>query len=1040
MNELSPVKQAVLAISEMRARLQQLEGAVREPIAITGMGCRFPGGVHDEESYWELLESGRIVVRETPANRWDLNLYYDPDPEAPGRMNTRHGAFIDDLERFDAAFFGISPREAGALDPQQRMLLEVAWEALENSGYPPDEFSRSRTAVYVGAMNHDYLHRQLAAGDPLGAYAGTGSGASFLAGRLSYYFGFQGPSLAIDTACSSALVAIHLGCQALRNRDCDMALAGGVNVILTPQISVALSKFKALSPSGRCSPFDAAADGFVRGEGCGLVVLKRLSDAVAHGDRILAVIRGSAVNHGGPSSGLTVPYGASQTAVIEEAMANAGVSAADIDYLETHGTGTKLGDPIEYRAFTTAYRGRRALLPAGSVKANLGHLESAAGVASLLKTVLALQHGRIPPNPHFHRFNPHIEAADFPVEFPVLAVSSRLRMAGVSSFGMSGVNAHMVVEAASLPAAATSPTDTGEYALSVSAKTRQALDRLRLLYREFLDSHPDCDLGDFCFTATAGRARLLHSTGGIVRSKAEAQALLAGPVQETDLRWKGPQRRRIAIPTYPWEDTRYWLSARPAPMSASWTQTLVWTPADLPRNELPSVDLSSGRSRRRLLINPSPADELIAWDAIVQEGGIVDALNLAQRLLRLARPPEVWWICRGEDTDGISGFVRSFAAEHPHIEAHLLRVDKGEDLAPVLNLVCRPGAPLECAWRDGQFLTPSFVPTAIPRAAGLSLKRHRCYLVTGGCGAVGLAVGEILARAGAGRVVLAGRKEPTPAAAERIASMRSAVYTSCDLADSVQVAGLARQNFAGIVHCAGTLDDALVSDLTAERMESVFRGKVRGAWNLHRALTDQGLMPDFFVLFSSAAAALGSAGQSNYAAANAALDALAQIRRAAGQPAVSINWGPWQNTGMAAGIRVRGIETIPVNSALMLLEDVLQYPAPPRVLAFSVRKAKSRSTAPRDTKELVSEIVARILELPAGVAPDPDLPFRDMGFDSLSALELRNELAARTGKDLRATATFDYATISRLAEHLEDLSIPVETPGADSGVRLGAHS
>ncbi len=407
---MSPVKQALAEIRDLRARLAAAEASRHEPIAIVGMGMRFPGGVRDAESYAELLWSGRDAVTEIPPQRWSLDALYARDPDEPGKMTTRYGAFLEDVDQFDAEFFGISPREAAAMDPQQRLVLEVGWEALEDSGRSATDLSGASVGVYLGIANSDYGRALFAHPETIDAYFSTGTSFSVAAGRLSYYLGLQGPSLAIDTACSSSLVAIHQACQALRLRECDLALAGGVNLILTPEININLSKARMMAADGRCKSFDAAADGYVRGEGCAMVVLRRLSDALAHGDRILAVIRGSALNQDGRSGGLTAPNGPAQEAVIRAALANAGIDASAVSYVETHGTGTPLGDPIEAGALGAVFKDDRdEPLLIGSVKTNLGHLEPAAGIAGLIKVVQSLQRQAIPQNLHFHQGNPLID-------------------------------------------------------------------------------------------------------------------------------------------------------------------------------------------------------------------------------------------------------------------------------------------------------------------------------------------------------------------------------------------------------------------------------------------------------------------------------------------------------------------------------------------------------------------------------------------------------------------------------------------------------
>ena len=406
-NQLSPLQRAVLALKEMRSKLDTLERSRTEPIAIIGMGCRFPGGANDPESFWQLLCNGVDATREIPSDRWDINAYYDPNPQTPGKMYTRRGGFLDRVDEFDAEFFGIAPREAVSMDPQQRLLLEVSYSALENAGQAPDKLSGSQSGVFIGISAHDY--EQLGGLSDIDVYTATGNALSIAAGRLSYFLGLEGPTLAVDTACSSSLVAVHLACQSLRAGECRLALAGGVQLILSPQTTIWMSKMQALSPDGRCKTFDAAADGYGRGEGCGMVVLKRLSDAIADRDNILALIRGSAINQDGKSSGLTVPNGMAQQALIRAALTNANVEPNQVSYVEAHGTGTSLGDPIELKALAEVLGKRqpdKQPLTIGSVKTNIGHLEAAAGIASLIKVVLAMQHEEIPPHLHLNQLNP----------------------------------------------------------------------------------------------------------------------------------------------------------------------------------------------------------------------------------------------------------------------------------------------------------------------------------------------------------------------------------------------------------------------------------------------------------------------------------------------------------------------------------------------------------------------------------------------------------------------------------------------------------
>jgi acyl transferase domain-containing protein len=509
---------ALGAIERLQGELERLKAVRREPIAIIGLGCRLPGGADSPEAFWELLQNGGDAIVEIPAERWSRDLYYDPDPEAPGKICTRHGGFLQHVDLFDAHFFGITPREALSMDPQQRLLLEVCWEAIEHAGYAAAGLADTRTGVYAGITLNDYGFLQKFEDAPdLNAYHMTGNHLSYAAGRIAYTLKLQGPALAVDTACSSSLVAVHLACQQLRAGECDMALAGGVNLILSPLESIMASKARMLSTDGRCRTFAARADGFGRGEGCGVVVLKRLADAQRAGDSIHAVIRGSAINHNGASSGLTVPNPLSQQEIIRQALECSGADPATIQYIEAHGTATPLGDPIEVRALDAVFRTVRSPadpLLVGSVKTNLGHLESAAGITGLIKIVLALQHRQIPANLHFDSPNPRIDWDHVCVAVPRTLCpwppSESSRRAGVSSFGASGTNAHAIVEEAPAPAETPSSLSRPLHLLALSAATPDALKHLRQAYRGFLEKNAGINLADACYTANSGRNHFAH--------------------------------------------------------------------------------------------------------------------------------------------------------------------------------------------------------------------------------------------------------------------------------------------------------------------------------------------------------------------------------------------------------------------------------------------------------------------------------------------------------------------------------------------------
>lgn len=482
-------------------------------IAIVGMACRLPGAETPDE-FWQMLAGKREAIRALPAGRWQGSGVDIEVGIGPGRVTTLHGGFLPKVDEFDAELFGIGPREAEIMDPQQRLLLEVAWEAFENAGLNADALAASPTGVFVGISTDDYSTWQLGDVETISAYTGTAKALSIAANRISYVFDFTGPSMAIDTACSSSLVAIHLASHALRRGECSMALAGGVNLILAPQMSIALSQAGMLAADGRCKTFDSAADGYARGEGCVLLVLKRLEDALRDGDRVAAILRGSAVNQDGRSNGLTAPNGLAQQRVVRQALLAAGVRADEIAYVETHGTGTPLGDPIEVKALRAVLgegRGAERRCALGAVKANIGHLEAAAGVAGVLKTVLSLQHGEIAPHPTLKEINPLIELSDSPFHIPteLSPWPAGRRLAGVSSFGFGGTNAHLVLEAAPPADTAADATvaDRPLHLLTLSARDSASLRALAQRWAA-APGVEGAGLADRCFSANTGRTRL----------------------------------------------------------------------------------------------------------------------------------------------------------------------------------------------------------------------------------------------------------------------------------------------------------------------------------------------------------------------------------------------------------------------------------------------------------------------------------------------------------------------------------------------------
>lgn len=543
----SALLRAYQVIEKLEARLKANEQARREPIAIIGMSCRIPGAP-SVEALWDMLINKREGITEVPPERWDAQAIYDPDLAVTDKMHTTRGGFIKDADKFDAPFFGISAREAEYTDPQQRLLLELAWEAMENANIPPSSLFGSNTGVFIGISGVDYdrvavrldlesdvrYHRA-------NAYSGPGMALSVAGGRISYRMGFQGPNVTIDTACSSSLVAGHLACLSLRNRECDAALIGGAQLILESVSNLPLSNARMLSPDGRCKTFDARANGYARSEGCGFVMLKRLSDALAAGDNVLAVILGSGMNQDGRSSGLTAPNGAAQQALIRQILKTNGIDPARVGYVEAHGTGTSLGDPIEVGALGGVFSANHTKedpLVIGSIKTNIGHQEAAAGVSGLIKAVLVANKREIPPILHFETPNPHIPWD----ELPIKVATERLPLAdgklvGVSSFGFSGTNSHMVLDAPPPQAIEPEPEQALQRPLNVlplSGRVEGALREMAGRYQKLLEEQPDLNFADVCYTAAVGRDHFGQRLAVVARTGAEAAQKLAAFVEERD--------------------------------------------------------------------------------------------------------------------------------------------------------------------------------------------------------------------------------------------------------------------------------------------------------------------------------------------------------------------------------------------------------------------------------------------------------------------------------------------------------------------------
>jgi acyl transferase domain-containing protein len=514
-------------------------------IAIVGIGCRFPGGVRGPEQFWDLLCGSVDAISEMPPDRFDVAALFDPDPGKPGKLYTRWGGFLERLDTFDADFFGISPREARRIDPHQRLLLEVAWEALEDAGQPADQLAGSGAGVFIGISTNDYggLQFQPRNAHLIDAHAPAGGVLCIAANRISYCLDLHGPSLAVDTACSSSLTAIHLAAQSLSRGECDLAIAGGVNALLLPEVSIGFCKASMLSPDGRCKPFDANADGYVRSEGAGAIILKRLENAVRDRDSIYAVIRATAVNQDGRTAGISVPNAAAQKALLERALCEADVSPCEVQYVKAHGTGTAAGDPREADAIGSVYsqgRPKDQSCLIGSVKGNLGHLEAAAGMAGLIKTALALKQRRIPPSLHFNQPSPAIPFDRLQLRVPTTVepwpATAGRALASVNSFGFGGANTHAVLAEAPAEGKRSAQDDDGKaQVLPISARSPAALRELAAVYAQLLAGPTAPSLGDTCYTTALRRAHHEYRLAVLGRSTSEVAERLSAYLGENDV-------------------------------------------------------------------------------------------------------------------------------------------------------------------------------------------------------------------------------------------------------------------------------------------------------------------------------------------------------------------------------------------------------------------------------------------------------------------------------------------------------------------------
>jgi acyl transferase domain-containing protein/NADPH:quinone reductase-like Zn-dependent oxidoreductase/acyl carrier protein/SAM-dependent methyltransferase len=999
-----------------------------EPIAVVGLGCRFPG-VEGPAAFQAFLERGGSALRDVPAARGFGAL----EPPVLAR-----GGFFDDVAAFDPEMFGLGEAEALAMDPHLRLLLETAWAALADAGRLDGRLAGSRTGVYVGlgAQNGDYVDWLMAAADQLPAEVAAaiipGGFHSLMPGRLSYLLDLRGPSLVVDAACASALVAVDMACQALRRGEIDTAVVGAVNLALSPRVSLAVNRNGLWSKSGACRPFDAGADGFVRGEGAGVVVLKRLSAALAEDDAPWAVIRGVAVGHDGRSNGLTAPNGPAQEAALRLALHQAGARAEEVGYVEAHATGTPIGDAIEAQALGAVYGGAvRADGPllVGGVKGNLGHLEAAAGMAGLIKTILAVAHRRISPTPGYRALNPDIDPTETQlavteevVDWPAMAP-----LAGVSAFGMSGVNAHLIVGPAPVPPRSRPVAPQANRrrvwldGIGPGAAAASVVAPSGMLARLVWETAP---LGD----SVAVAPPLVHVAGSGALAVRLGEGLRAAGIHAVSV------------------------NGLSSAMVARMSGVILY-----------------------LVGAESETDSKAALDGLLElTRALADASNSNVRL----------WIVGEGAAEGAtvaamaSALGRSIALEHAELGCRRVDVDADlPDAAAALAAELRAG---DAAWRAEEWVRWGVVGRRRPRVTPITTTAGRrfearagaCHLVTGGHGGIGRALAGWLVERGARDLMLLSRR-PAPSVGDdpQLAAWAALGVrlrlVQADVADEEALgaafAALDREGvpLASAFHTAGATSDALLARQDWVGFARALRPKSDGAEALDRATRGRTL--DAFVLFSSITTLCGLVGTGVYAAANAALGAVARRRRAAGLPALSILWGTWTGSGMADSAdpllaqrwREHGLIPFPPADGLAALEVLLSSGTVAEAVAAKVEwpllarwareggsgaslydrmtgggdgepapppSVEPAPSVPRDRagmERLVRGAVAQVLGL-AAEDPALDRPFGDLGLGSLAAIDLRNRLAAALGAPVPATLAFNHPSVAAAARFLAD--------------------
>jgi amino acid adenylation domain-containing protein len=1052
--------------------------ALRAEIAIIGIAGRYPQA-RDLESFWGNLVSGRDCITPLPAERrqekWPVERMW--------------GGYLDDVDRFDSLLFNITSREADLTDPQERIFLETVWEALDDAGYPRQrlrERHASRVGVWVGAMYNDYpffgVEKSLG-----GEAVSSGAGLADIANRVSYYFDLRGPSMTVDTLCSSSLTGIHLAVESLRRGECEVAIAGGVNLSLHPNKFIEQARHEMPSSDHRCRSFGEGGDGFVPGEGAGAVILKPLRAAIADGDRIHAVIKGTAVNHGGRTNGYMVPNPVAQAELIRTALASANAAADSIGYIEAHGTGTELGDPIEVNGLERAFAGSSASWPIGSVKSSIGHLEGAAGIASLTKVVLQLREKKLVPSLHAEKLNPNIDwqRSPFRVQREVSDwVGPLPRRAGISSFGAGGANAHAIVEEYIMTPSA---KIAGPQLIVLSARDEEGLRAMFEVLIAFLERHP-LPLADVAYTLQVGREPLRERMAMVVSDATELRnaAVIRGRVspttdgvETTDLAaaarawvngsaidWSklhGVARPNlVSLPSYPFARRRHWLP---------WTSQLTtpvsrktWTLADDAATTridgralcIFNDDTAAlanqlaerlGRDRMTLVRAGSRVEETRTniWIDLCDLGEPSpwhERLAMLQRFLAARPNARILHVSRGlQDCEGaapslagaqLAGVIRMLRAEHRNVIATTIDIDADDPARDIIAELLRSDA-AEVCYRGGRRYRPELTAIRLP-AAELRLDPEKVYLVTGGTRGIGARVAQRLSERGARHIAVMGlHPQQTSSAMVHCGPLTARADVDAFLARLRGIGAI-----GGIVHCAGRLSDDRRPFIhrNLDEWRAVFEPKVEGLQVLAELCSRD--RPDFFVLFSSVAGsfpALG-AGAADYAAANAFMDFFASHQSRINKPWFrSVAWPSWRGVGASqpeppayAQLGLGGLEA---EDGLRLLEAVIANPSGGSLIAgraetrFLEMTREARSTVPPWLTTLFAETL--------GTAPSdlaPDILFGDLGVESLLLTELLQKIEKKLGRPLEPTLLLDHPTLASLSAALANASVPPADAGA----------